>query len=362
MKKFCLCLLLVLFCLPVAAQAAPYFDSIDDVREYVIDCTARMDESISFSFSRDLEGMMIYGDSTNTRYVLGALLYNCGVQNYSLSASRSDLSVTVKNIKYLPGVRMVYAWRTGDTSFLGGEERTVLGKAEAIVEGAKASTNSTLGLEMHLYDFLCQLVTYELRDEKSVNDTATGALQYGTAECDGYADAFYLLGNMAGFQVAYQYGTSASNPDGAHLWNIIRSGDYWYHVDATWDDLEYDDGVTLTSSRYLNCGADLFYGNHYWSDDVSYGPIAQYTDWSIYPYSCNAEGVGSYYESLDSAARYVAHCQDRGYDHARVMVGGLRTGKELNNALGDTSAHGRWTTWTWQVRDEYTCFDVLFFD
>ncbi len=47
--------------------------------------------------------------------------------------------------------------------------------------------------------------------------------------CQGYSLAFKMLCNMAGIECGY------ATTDG-HIWNIVKCGDHYYHMDLTWDD------------------------------------------------------------------------------------------------------------------------------
>ena len=57
-------------------------------------------------------------------------------------------------------------------------------------------------------------------------DNAGGVFFDGKAVCGGYADAFYLLSNMAGIDCFLVIG-------GNHCWNIVKLQDKWYYIDVT---------------------------------------------------------------------------------------------------------------------------------
>ena len=67
--------------------------------------------------------------------------------------------------------------------------------------------------------------------------TAVGALLYGRAACEGYAEAFALLLRLAGIPCSAVGGIGGTGDDTEpHAWNIVSiDGDYAL-VDVTWDD------------------------------------------------------------------------------------------------------------------------------
>lgn len=59
--------------------------------------------------------------------------------------------------------------------------------------------------------------------------TPFGTLVEGDSVCQGYALAFKLFCDRLGIECGY-----AVTSD--HIWNVVRLGDYYYHIDVTWDD------------------------------------------------------------------------------------------------------------------------------
>lgn len=92
-------------------------------------------------------------------------------------------------------------------------------------------------IELAAHDRIVSLASY---DEEAAEDysnnplafTAYGALVQHKAVCEGYAKAFQLLLNAAGIECM----TVTGDNDGGHMWNMVRLGDEWYHVDLTADD------------------------------------------------------------------------------------------------------------------------------
>lgn len=90
---------------------------------------------------------------------------------------------------------------------------------------------STYDRYYYLAAVLSEHVTYTPRPANS--DTAFGALVCGKAVCEGYASAYMLLCREANLYCAYRTG----QPDGMHIWNMVRLESGIYNVDVTWCDI-----------------------------------------------------------------------------------------------------------------------------
>lgn len=78
-------------------------------------------------------------------------------------------------------------------------------------------------------DLAGKISVAEMAQENLLSFHAYNLFDKGTAVCQGYAQAFYMIGTALGYDVAYCYNDT-------HIWNYLRWNDVWYHVDATWDD------------------------------------------------------------------------------------------------------------------------------
>ena len=87
-----------------------------------------------------------------------------------------------------------------------------------------------------VYDCICENITYDydnLEDDTyKLKYTAYAALINQTAVCQGYALLLYRLALELGIDCRFIGGTGNG---GAHGWNIVKLGDCYYNVDATWD-------------------------------------------------------------------------------------------------------------------------------
>jgi transglutaminase/protease-like cytokinesis protein 3 len=64
------------------------------------------------------------------------------------------------------------------------------------------------------------------------------------AVCNGYANAFKIMLDLAGIDNIIITGTVKTSKIG-HAWNLIKIGGSYYHADATWD------AGTVTRSEFL---------------------------------------------------------------------------------------------------------------
>lgn len=79
------------------------------------------------------------------------------------------------------------------------------------------------------HDYL--VLNCENDTESPCRDTIYGALVNKKALCEGYAKAFSYLCNLAGIENAIVTGETSV----PHMWNMVKLGGNWYHVDVTWD-------------------------------------------------------------------------------------------------------------------------------
>lgn len=118
-----------------------------------------------------------------------------------------------------------------------------------------------------IYHYLTENVTYDYDhlddDTYKRKHTAYAALIDKKAVCQGYAVLFYRMALEAGIDARYISGIGNGGP---HGWNIVRLGNYYYNLDATWDagrqDYEYflkTDKNFKDHARYTDYASANFY-------------------------------------------------------------------------------------------------------
>ena len=225
----------------VSLYGYPHFETIEDASDYIVENALKITEEIAVYIGEEPE--FVEGN------IVSALLHIAQSEQGEVLLDKENHLYVIRP-QYYPGVRIVAAVNANDTSILSAEELQVYQKAMQIVETAKEKSTSDFELELYLYDWLCENVTY--KTESKTEDayprtwTSLGVLLDGQGNCQGFSDAFYLLGSLAGFDVRFQYGSVEE----LHVWNAIAIDDMWYYVDATFD----SENEKLSQYSYFHFG------------------------------------------------------------------------------------------------------------
>lgn len=186
------------------------------------------------------------------------------------------------------GDKIIRAYKSGNNTGLNKEEIQTLNTAKNIVKKAKKTTRSPFELELYIHDYITSTIDYSnnypiITDAKNPPHevTVVGALLDGKANCQGYADAFYVLGTMAGFDVSRFSVTSDGN---GHMVNTILLDGSRYIVDTTFNDSSNTKEPETCSYMAFNIGKDLCL-NYEWSDISEYHEISPVTDEHFYYFS-----------------------------------------------------------------------------
>lgn len=129
------------------------------------------------------------------------------------------------------GIRL--AWAAEHGLPLSAREHSALRIALEMLDGVNILPDEAARFRL-LFDRLARHARYEdyrPGDEARASVvSACGALMDGRANCQGFADAYWLLCTLAGLTADYQPGYAGG---GTHLWNVIRIGDVWYAADVS---------------------------------------------------------------------------------------------------------------------------------
>ena len=119
--------------------------------------------------------------------------------------------------------------------------REGIAAAEAIVDGMPGNLDEK-GKMLYFYRWLTENVSYYDYDENAVeyyyNDWCMiyDALVKHNTVCAGYAEALYVLCNLAGIECFTVDGEIIRNQDpGMHIWNVAKIDGKYYQFDSTWD-------------------------------------------------------------------------------------------------------------------------------
>ena len=196
------------------------------------------------------------------------LISHAGIYDYELSGFPATNVITIRVKQLYPGTAIILAEKSGDLSKLTEKEKKT---REAALKVAKAAENkSPIQTAKYIHDWICEKTEYLTTEDKSECDTSIGAILNGKADCDGYSDAFYLIGSLAGLDVRYQHGDSLEKGLNAglssvfHVWNLVNINGTWRMIDVTWDDQgDYPFYV------WFNVGQDVASLTHTWNDDMT---------------------------------------------------------------------------------------------
>jgi len=272
----------------VSEYGEPHFKTMEDAADYLMEAGAAMKSTVTFCLGEE-------GDEEVIDVVQNLL--SC--QYFDLYYQEENHVVTVKEITYYPGDRILSAYRAGNTDALSEKEQEVLTLALEVVQEAEEQTDSDLEKERFLHDWICERVKYENPDMEIEREdyikltelSCIGTMLEGKANCQGYADTFYLLGNLAGFEVRRLFGET----DAGHVWNCIRFDGKDYIVDVTFDDLS---GESVDGWTYI------FFNTHWDPNTYTvWGSGIAAPDLSLNPHEENGyfEMTGTSFEDVDDA-------------------------------------------------------------
>ena len=250
--------------------------SLAQVMEELKAGAERMQDPIHLFCSKGIYRNLVANDTALLYEMVSAL----GGGSYSYTLNESGGRITLSNIRYMAGHKILHAYRTGDYSGLAQREYdTLVFAVNALNQGNMPS--DLLGAEKWIHDYLCDRITYTVDPYSEEDDCAVGALLSGRANCDGYADAFYLMGSLVGMEIRCQSGDALrTDGDEGHMWNLIRLNDQWYMVDVTWNDTDGQE----PSHIWYNLGADFARYSHFWQQLEGLEPMAEKTENGYRPY------------------------------------------------------------------------------
>ena len=249
-------------------------------------------------------------------------------------------------IEYYPGTKIADAYETGKFYGLTEEELEVAQMAVDFVENTVNPEPDVLVKERLIHDFICESTVYT---NPGSNDpiprycTAVGLFLDGEANCQGYADAFNMLGRMAGLDVRSQSGSAGGS---LHVWNIIKIDRKWYSMDVTYDDTTFNgEGYYHPAYIYFNAGKDILWETHSVPEANELIHVAEYSDLNYFyysgtfadaGYSVGAVEASQYEEDLIYAQSQIAKLLEdaylNGYEYVSYLVRGriLYSGEIVN--------------------------------
>lgn len=238
-----------------------------EAQEQVLRQTTGGTGAVNLFCSEELYTELLSQPHENLR-LIDDLMTSAGLYDCSYSYSDTTCIITLNANEFYPGTHIIKCIENGTSSELSPREQAA---CKAAMQMARECTRDTeLNTARAIHDALCERIVYTIDFSTDEDDTAIGALLNGQANCDGYADAFYLVGSLAGLNVRCQHGDtyeggSLFGGDETHMWNLLYLDGSWRMVDVTWD----DDEEGSPRSTWFNIGYDRASRTHIWNENVS---------------------------------------------------------------------------------------------
>ena len=232
-------------------------DAANRIREYMV----RREPGVVFQIQSDSPGEDIYEQIRALVFAYESTGIECG-------------DYLEKHTKSCGAGWETDSWASGYLNFAFDFTFYTTREQEKRVAEEIATLREDLGLNSHdysdyetvkiIYDWICANVTY---DDAHKNDpsydlkyTAYAALVDRTAVCQGYALLMYRLLREMDIDCRY---VSGRTDEGSHGWNIVKLGDVYYNLDATFDAARVEAG--LPYAYFLKC--DASFSDHIRSND-----------------------------------------------------------------------------------------------
>ena len=223
-------------------NSVPHFNNKAELATYIEN--GRRRGQTEFNFVLTYNKVNNYDELVKLSEELGNRI--APAQDSNSSVPRNDLDtpqwgsgrLTYIIKKEYPGVHVANAYlsRQQDIAWknLDDEEKLLYSEALTIVNEAN-KRSSEVEKARYIHDEICKRIK-KYQNENERDKTAVGALIDGYAQCQGYSDAFYMLGRMCGLDVRIIGGSAIDKNGqwGSHQWNTITFNDgKTYFVDVT---------------------------------------------------------------------------------------------------------------------------------
>ncbi len=151
---------------------------------------------------------------------------------------------------------------------------------DEIVSGL-TDTSDVWQTELEIHDYIIDNCDYKIEERNYSYSSSYGALVNKQAACEGYSKAAKLIFDAVGIESGIVCGTATSqkNETSSHMWNAVKIGGKFYHLDCTWDDPVNDNGAKMRMYSYFNVSDEMIGVSH---KDFSYD------------YGCNSDEENYY--------------------------------------------------------------------
>lgn len=217
--------LMLLLC----AQGADAADKGTKLREYLIQGYQ------SYTKTVDVQSVELSMDSSSDRKILNRVMEEVLNETPYLFYAGREFSVSADGkTGQIQRVTLSYDKRymSGSTVNVGKikkVKRQLNSKIASIMKLVKSGM-SDVEKALILHDYLVRTVVYTDKKTASYRLSEEGAILKKKANCTGYALAYVALLEKAGIEARCVISESM-----LHMWNLVKIGGKWYHVDLVWD-------------------------------------------------------------------------------------------------------------------------------
>lgn len=271
LRLFFICVLVG--CIGIEAYMHGAFDFLEKLD--TVSSVSELTEYVNQKLKTGTEQFDIYTDSLSEEQIKSVNRNMDGffgaVDTYTVLGKKSNGTMKVR--MKLKVSDNLYVWNRlveeKDEEAMSEKANQLFQAAEQIIANEIQQDMSDFEKEKAIHDYIVKNCAFEEQYshlERSENEDvykAYGALVNGSAVCNGYAEAMYLLMNACDVECKMVVGTA----DGSdHAWNMVYVGDNWYQVDVTWDD-PTPDRKGYVQYDYFNLTDQAMGQSHQWSKE-----------------------------------------------------------------------------------------------
>lgn len=245
-----------------------------------------------------------------------------------------DAKMVVFEPDYTSCVRILKAYRDPDSIELTPMERLALDKANSLLQELEVDSMDTDEEKAKaIHDWIVSNCAYDLPGKgacaNSPNPDAYSPydgkfmILYKKGVCDSYAQAYWLLLQMAGVPSSMMAGTVLESGEN-HAWNLVYLDDHWAHVDATFDDPVPDEPDRVEDEYFDKTDKEMEKSRKW---DIELFPNSEFTEL----FSSDNEQL-----AFDTVREFVSFVrdQDLGTDlEFSIVVSELQDRKDFDEAV-----------------------------
>lgn len=274
-------------------------NSTDDIESIIENSIFNCDSYVYFITGVDFDSQKIFNNLIDN-----SPLKCMGVSTWKLSYSKNTIT---QNICYT----LELEYSLDKNTLMQYKKDTELKAQQIICENICKSMPDYQKVKI-IHDYVVENTVYE--EYGAVAHIAYGALINGRGVCESYANAVKILLDMVGIENIMISGQATnSNGTDSHAWNLVKLGNNYYHLDATWDDPVSIFGGDRLEYDYFLVDDETIKADHSW--DESLYPSAKSTEYSYKAVKdlikSSDRDYDDYYSSSDFTSIFDNYVADR---------------------------------------------------